>query len=168
MKDFINKIFSTIGLDYEDEEEQEEEKKEERFSRLPSGNVTNVTKISKNQNARSSYGSRKSKIVDISTTTQYQVMVMVLEKFDDVIYVADHLKSKTPVVVNVENISDESVVQRIVDFIGGVVYAIDGDVQKISRGILLVTPYTVKIMGDIKNELLSSGGLSLKMGSEDK
>lgn len=146
---FIGKFFNSIGFDYEDEDEEEEIQQTERPSR---SNVSNVSVMSKAYS-----GNKRSKVVDINTTTQFQVMVMVLERFDDVIYVSDHLKSKKPVVVNVESISDEITVQRIIDFISGVVYAIDGDMQKISKGILLVTPYTVKIMGDIKNELLTSG-----------
>ena len=152
MKDFMNKMLNVIGLDYEEEdngiESREARRKKDEVPRAKNNNVTVVPQQSTG---------RKGKVVDINTTTQFQVMVMLVEKFEDTMYIADHLKLRKPVVVNVENVLDETEVQRVIDFIGGVVYALEGEMQKISKGIILVTPYNVKIMGDIKNELLTSG-----------
>ena len=145
MKDFMGKLFNTIGFDYDDEEEEE---KEEVQPRKRTTNVSAVTHHPSNQ--------KRSKIVDINTTTQFQVMVMVAEKYDDVTYISDHLKSKKPVIVNVERV-DEYECQRIIDFLSGVTYALGGEMQKISKDIILVTPNSVKIMGDLKTELLSGG-----------
>jgi cell division inhibitor SepF len=94
--------------------------------------------------------------VDIHATTQFQVVVMHAQKFDDVIDIADHLKAKKPVVVNMEQ-TDPEMIRRMIDFISGVVYAIDGGIQKISKVILLVTPYNVEITGDLQDELRSKG-----------
>lgn len=145
MKDFMGKLFNTIGFDYEKDDEEEEEIEQ---TRPKMRNVSAVTHHPSNQ--------KRSKIVDINTTTQFQVMVMVAEKYDDVTYISDHLKSKKPVIVNVANV-DEETCQRIIDFLSGVTYAIGGEMQKISKEILLVTPNSVKIMGDFKTELLNGG-----------
>ncbi len=145
MKDIMGKIFNSIGFDYEDEDEEEEEVVE---TRVKPRNVSNVTHHPSNH--------KKSKIVDINTTTQFQVMVTVVERFEDVTFISDHLKAKKPVVVNIEKIGEEEC-QRVVDFLGGVTYALDGSIQKISKGILLATPNSVKVMGDIKTELLNGG-----------
>lgn len=42
---------------------------------------------------------------------------------------------------------------ELVDFLSGAVYALEGNIQKISNGIFLVTPYNVSILGDFKDEL---------------
>lgn len=95
---------------------------------------------------------KKGKIVDIHATTQLQVVVIKAQRYEDVLEIASHLKNRKPVVVNMEDASPE-VSRRMIDFISGVIYAIDGEVQKISKVIMLATPYNVNIMGDFGNEL---------------
>ncbi len=152
MKDFMNKMLNVIGLDYEEDDEDETRTSKSKRDEVPRAKSTNVTMVPQYTGS-----GKRGKVVDINTTTQFQVMIMMVEKFEDAMYIADHLKSRKPVVVNVENVTDEAEIQRVIDFIGGVVYALEGEMQKISKGILLVTPYNVKIMGDIKSELLTSG-----------
>lgn len=99
---------------------------------------------------------KRSKVVNIHTTTQLKVVVMQLESFDEARDIADHLKSKKPVVINLESV-ERDVARRIVDFLSGTVYALDGNIQKVSSGIFLVAPYNVGIMGDFKDELKNTG-----------
>ncbi len=100
--------------------------------------------------------SKKSKVVNIHTTTQLRVIIMQPESFDEAKDIADHLKNKKPVVVNLEDV-DKEVARRMVDFLSGSVYALDGNIQKITNGIFLVAPYNVDIMGDFKDELRNKG-----------
>ncbi|MBO5454333.1 MAG: cell division protein SepF [Clostridia bacterium] len=95
---------------------------------------------------------KKGKIVDIHATTQLQVVVIKTQRFEDVQEIAVHLKERKPVVVNMEE-TPPDVARRILDFVTGVIYAIDGSVQKISKVILLATPYNVNIMGNFEDEL---------------
>jgi cell division inhibitor SepF len=100
--------------------------------------------------------SQQSKVVNIHSNNQFKVVIMQPETFDDARDICDHLKNKKPVVVNLESISKETA-QRIVDFLSGSVYALDGDIQKVSAGIFLVAPNNVDVMGsafkdDIKNK----------------
>ena len=62
--------------------------------------------------------------------------------------VADHLKSRRAVVVNLQRI-DHDQAKRIVDFLSGTVYAIGGDIQRIGTSIFLCTPDNVEIAGNI-------------------
>lgn len=66
------------------------------------------------------------------------------------------MKSKKPVVVNLEKL-DKDVAVKIVNFLSGAVYALDGSMQKVSNGILLLAPYNVGIMGDFGEELKMHG-----------
>ncbi len=95
---------------------------------------------------------KRGKIVNIHTTTQLKVVVVHPESFEDSKEIADHLKTKKPIVVNLEKI-DAEVAKKIIDFLSGAVYALDGNIQKISKGIFLIVPYNMGIMGDFKDEL---------------
>jgi cell division inhibitor SepF len=58
--------------------------------------------------------------------------------------------------MNLESV-ERDVARRIVDFLSGAVYALDGNIQKVSNGIFLIAPYNVGIMGDFKDELRNKG-----------
>ncbi len=66
--------------------------------------------------------------------------------------IADHLKSRRAVIVNLQRIEHDQA-KRIVDFLSGTVYAIGGDIQKVGSSIFLCTPDNVEISGNI-SELL--------------
>ena len=65
--------------------------------------------------------------------------------------IADHLKKKNTVVVNMKRVTPDQA-KRIVDFLSGTVYAIGGDLQKIGGGIFLCTPKNVNVEGTISEE----------------
>ena len=100
--------------------------------------------------------SKKNKVVNIHTTTQLKVVIIQPTSYADSQEIADHLKSKKPVVVNLEKL-DKEVAIKIVNFLSGDVYALDGSMQKVSNGILLLAPYNVGIMGDFGEELKMHG-----------
>lgn len=104
---------------------------------------------------RASFG-RKNKVVNIHATTQLKVVVMQPENFEDAKGIADHLKTKKPVIINLEELETD-VARRVVDFLSGAVYGLDGNIQKVSAGIFLIAPYNVSIMGDFKDELKNKG-----------
>jgi cell division inhibitor SepF len=56
--------------------------------------------------------------------------------------------------VNLESLNKENA-QRVIDFLSGAVYALDGNIQKISSGIFIVVPLNVDIMGDLKTPDIS-------------
>lgn len=143
MANFFKKTMELIGLsDEEDnievepinEKEEEKEKKNDSYSINP----------------------RKNKVVNIHTTTQLKVVVYTPNSFDNAREIADHLKAKKPVVINLENV-ETGVARRIIDFLTGAVYAVDGSIQKIADRIFLIAPYNVGIMGgDVKDELMKN------------
>ena len=77
---------------------------------------------------------------------QKQVKVMVLEpaSFDDAQLIADHLRNQKPVVVNFERV-DLDTTKRMIDFLSGTIYAINGSMQRIGDSILLCAPSSVDI-----------------------
>ena len=65
--------------------------------------------------------------------------------------IADHLKKRNTVVVNMKRVTQEQA-KRIIDFLSGTVYAIGGDLQKIGVGIFLCTPKNVNVEGTISDD----------------
>ncbi len=100
--------------------------------------------------------SKKNKVVNIHTTTQLQVVLVKPERFDDASSVADHLNAKRTVVLNLES-SNKDVSRRMIDFLSGVAYANNGQIKRVANSTFIITPYNVDIMGDLLDELESSG-----------
>ena len=96
--------------------------------------------------AESEEEAKRNKVVNIHATAQLQVILVKPEVFADTKQIADHLNSKKTVVLNLESASKE-VARRLVDFLSGVAYANQGNVQKIANSTFLITPYNVDISG---------------------
>ena len=105
---------------------------------------------------KSSRGRSNSKVVNISATTQLQVVLARPERFEQATELADHLREKRAVVINMEA-ADKALTRRVVDFLSGCAYALDGRVKKIAVSTFLATPCNVDIVGDIIDELENSG-----------
>ena len=118
----------------------------------------NADKFSSKFDTESEMGAdgKKNKVVKIHTTAQLKLVVMQPESFDDARDIANHLKNKKPVVMNLEFV-EKDIARRIVDFLSGAVYAVDGNIQKVSNGIFIITPYNVDFMGDLLDELENNG-----------
>lgn len=70
--------------------------------------------------------------------------------------IADHLKKRNTVVVNLKRVTPEQA-KRIVDFLGGTIYAINGKIQKIGGGIFLCTPNNMSVQGEITGDADEKG-----------
>ena len=96
------------------------------------------------------------KVVNINATTQLSVVLVKPEKFEDAAEIADHLREKRTVVLNLESVNKE-LARRLVDFLSGVTYAQDGKIKKVANSTFIITPYNVDIMGDLIDELENNG-----------
>lgn len=65
--------------------------------------------------------------------------------------IADHLKMRNTVVVNLKRVTSDQA-KRIIDFLAGTIYAIGGDLQKIGGGIFLCTPNNISVQGKISGD----------------
>ena len=146
MAKLLDKMLNFVGWENEDEEEMLEEDEELRDEAGQYGASYSHPNPKKQQG----------KVVNIHSSAQFKVVIMQPENFDDAQDICDHLKNKKPVIVNLEEIEKESA-QRIVDFLSGSVYALDGQIQKVSNGIFLIAPCNVDIMSDFKNEFRNKG-----------
>ena len=96
------------------------------------------------------------KVVNIHATTQLQVVLVKPERYENASEIADHLRDKRTVVLNLEK-THKDVARRLLDFLSGVAYAQEGKIKKVALQTYIVTPYNVDIMGDLIDELENNG-----------
>ena len=78
------------------------------------------------------------------TGTALEMKVVKPQQFDSVTQIADHLLNKRTVVLNLENASKETA-RRLIDFLSGVAYSIDGSIKKIATNAYVITPNNVDV-----------------------
>ena len=99
---------------------------------------------------------RGNKVVNIRAATQLQVVLVKPERFEDASSIADHLREKRTVVLNLESTNGE-IARRLLDFLAGVSYAQEGKIKKVAISTYIITPYNVDILGDLIDELENNG-----------
>ena len=92
------------------------------------------------------------KVVNIHATTHIQVVLVKPKRYDNAAEIANHLRNKRTVVLNLED-TDENVGRRLLDFLSGVAYAQEGEIKKVAKQTFLVTPFNVRFEGDLLDEL---------------
>ena len=95
----------------------------------------------------------KSDNVKSSKSDSYKNKTILVEPraFSEAQQIADYLKANNQVVVNFKRVTSD-VSKRILDFLNGIVYAIDGKIEKLGPGIVLCAPKGFEIEGNISEE----------------
>ena len=139
---FIDKVCGKIGLidpedindkrDSRDEDDDFEESDEMERGESLASNVVNFQAAASN--------------AAMNNVAAYKMKVVVIEpkSFDDAQQVANCLRDKRPVVINFENTVDEDA-KRITDFISGTIYALNGEIKKVSNTVFFCAPSNVNI-----------------------
>ena len=137
-----------LARPYEDEEEEYEED----FAPV------SPAKDSARDRGRDRDADRRgsNKVVNIHTTTQLQVVLVSPTRFENASEIADHLRDKRTVVLNLEQ-TDKNIARRLIDFLSGVAYANEGTIKKVAISTYIITPYNVEILGDLIDELENNG-----------
>ncbi len=103
--------------------------------------------------------SRRSKVVNISTTAKLQVALFKPEKFgEETRNIADELVKTHTVVLNLEH-TNKDMARRIIDFLSGVAYANRGKIKKVSANTFIIIPNNVDLTGDDLLDELEHNGL---------
>ena len=84
-----------------------------------------------------------------SASNRQEVVLFRPGSFNDTSKAADDLRNRKAVIVNMENV-DKAMARRVVDFLSGCVYALDGDVKKIAQSAYLFCPHNMDIVGDLE------------------
>ncbi|PZD93878.1 cell division protein SepF [Paenibacillus sambharensis] len=91
-------------------------------------------------------------VVSIHSQKNVRVVLNEPRTYDEAQEIADHLRSRRSVIVNLQRVRKEHAV-RIVDFLSGTVYALNGSISKLGPNIFLCTPDSVEIQGSITDML---------------
>lgn len=98
---------------------------------------------------------KKNKVVSINKKKKYKVLFYNPDSFEMAKTITDNLKNNNIVIVNLEN-KNKDLSQRILDFLSGVIYALNGHTQKVGKEVFIFTPNNIKIDGKkLKNDLKS-------------
>ena len=89
--------------------------------------------------------------------TGNKMILLEPRSFSETQAIADHLKKRNSVVVNLKRVTSAQA-KRIIDFLSGCIYAIGGNMQKIGVGIYLCTPKNVNVQGQITDDVDKAKG----------
>lgn len=144
--------------EFEDYEEDEVEEEEEAVSAEPStrsrrpspfassSNESPVTATGSNSTTESGFSGQ---VLNMSSGKQ-EVVLFHAKTFDNAAKAADELCKKKAVILNMENV-DKALTRRVVDFLSGSVYALNGNVKKIAQSTYLFCPHNMDVVGDLEN-----------------
>ena len=146
--------------DYEDEEELDEYEEEEVAPR--SARRASAFNTSASADTADDFGAAPvaAPAAPVSTGFSGQVLNMNSGKqevvlfhakaFDDAAKAADELRNRRAIILNMENV-DKALTRRVVDFLSGCVYALDGQVKKVAQSTYLFCPHSMDIVGDLES-----------------
>ncbi|MCI5836747.1 MAG: cell division protein SepF [Veillonellaceae bacterium] len=133
-KNFTSKLAGGRSNDeyYDDYDDYEEEAEEERYEARSAARPT------------------------VRRAKEYRMIVVEPYTFEDSKKIADHLKEYRPVVINLEK-TEEEVGRRLIDFVGGVTYALEGHIERVSAAIFLAVPNNMSV--DTENYTYSTSSV---------
>ena len=85
----------------------------------------------------------------VSMNNKQEVVLFHPANFNDTSTAADYLRNKKAVIVNMENV-DKAMSRRVVDFLSGCAYALDGKVKKVAQATYLFCPHNMDVVGDLE------------------
>lgn len=142
----MNKVWDLFGMDTERNEEELEEKDYNDYDNDYEDDNEEIED-------RKLFGKRK--VVNMPQTQQIKMVISQPTTFDQSQEICEFLKDKKSVIVNLEYVNKD-VARRIVDFISGGVFALDGHIQKVSNSIFLIAPYNYEITNEMAREEISN------------
>lgn len=139
---FVEAVKDFVGfgdVDYDEDIDMEEDEAEDRYEE------------------RAPIFSRRNKVVPLDRqANQPSIVVLKPKCFNNSTEAADQIKQRRPVILDVGGLDPEEA-RRVVDFIAGTVYGLNGDIQKVSGGIFIATPASYDIAGDFLKDKSGAG-----------
>ena len=149
MASLYTKFLDFIGI--EESDEQEEERRDDGYYRdeapeRPAGGAFGGGRSQPAPNRRNDR-SQNTSGANLPISGGMKMIVYHPVSYEDTQSIIDNLKNRKPVIVNMEELELDTA-QRILDFLSGAVYALNGTMCKISRGIFVVAPNNYDVVGN--------------------
>ncbi|MGI6731395.1 MAG: cell division protein SepF [Anaerovoracaceae bacterium] len=156
----FSKLKVLIGIEeIEDDEDYEENPEQSNSLERKSVDVRSFNSIGRIESKEV----RDNRVVPMQNknanpnTTQMKMVVIEPKSFDDCPKLVDSLKSRKPIIINLEKI-DTDTARKIFDFLSGATYAINGNVQKVANNIFIFAPENVDVSGNIDHSNIGFDG----------
>ena len=104
-------------------------------------------------------GRPQGKVVPLGAPTDRKVIIRSPQNILEMKELVDHLRARSTVIMNVEK-TEPQLAQRMVDFLSGAVYCIDGDMEKLSSGVIIAVPNGLDITADLRDDVRNKGTFS--------
>lgn len=148
-KGIFNRILDAVGLEEEEFEYEDDAlmDEEENFYE---------NELEEQEEPR---GSRRKqpKVVGLPTSSsKMRMLVFQPSSYEEAECIIDNLKARKPVIMNLDEL-DIELGQRILDFVGGAVYSLNGDIKKVARSIFVVAPSNVDVAQNIDDRSSRDG-----------
>lgn len=150
-KKFVQPYSDDEYDDYEDEMDELEDEVQEPVSRgrRPSPFASSQDPESSFSSSAASTSGFSGQVLNMGSGKQ-EVVLFHAKSFDNAAKAADELRRKKAVILNMENV-DKALTRRVVDFLSGSVYALDGSVKKVAQSTYLFCPHNMDVVGDLEN-----------------
>ena len=161
MAKFFDKVMDMMHLSDYDEDDQLDVK-EDYISTSAARQREREPEFTRPQRQFTSYTGGKTttstptNIVNFQASVQMEVVVIQPNTYDEAQEICDHIKSQRPVIINLEQM-ERNVAQRIMDFVSGACYTLNGNLQRVTNNIFIIAPENIDVAGDFREELKSNG-----------
>ena len=138
--------------EYDDEAESFEEEQEARPARVRRAPLfgNSASEETPSYNNPKPIGTTAFSGQVVSMGNKQEVVLFHPANFNDTSKAADDLRSRRAVIVNMENV-EKAMARRVVDFLSGCAYALDGKVKKVAQSTYLFCPHNMEVVGDLEN-----------------
>jgi len=152
---FFNKLKVLVGIE-EIEDDEEDEKEEALLERKPVETRSSYAPArNEGKEMRENKDNRVLPIANrAATQNQFKMVVIEPKSFDECPKLVDSLKSKKPVIINLEKIESDAA-RKIFDFLSGATYALNGNVQKVANNIFIFAPENVDVTAQTEQKNLN-------------
>jgi cell division inhibitor SepF len=155
--DILSTVKRALGVSHLDEHEEDYH---DEYDTNEDDDRSSFVRGRFDSHARSQAGEKSStysKVVTMPTDKDMKVVYVIPESYDDARSVSDNLKAFAPVIVKLEKL-EQSEAQRVIDFIMGACYTLDGRVQEIKEDVFLIAPSMVEIELDFDDVSTAKSG----------
>jgi len=142
----VKKFKDLMGIEEIDDDEFEEEIGESTDTGDRRGTETKFAMARSRSESKDKYPQLQAR-----TTSPFKMVIIEPQSFEECPKLVDSLKSRKPVIINLEKIESESA-RKIFDFLSGATYALNGNVQKVANNIFVFAPENVDITGGVESK----------------
>ena len=157
MAKFIDKIMDAMKLsDYEDEPVDYKDDYNDFTGEPEPVRSTPEPRPFKSYTGGKASTISKPTVMNLQANVQMEVVLIQPTTFNEAQEICDNIKAKKPCIMNFEKL-DHPTAQRIMDFVSGACYTLDGSIKRVNDSVFIIAPVNVDVLGNFEEELKSNG-----------